>query len=204
MLNERALKESELRYRRLFEAAQDGILILDADTGMIDDVNPYLIKMLGYSRDEFIKKKLWEVGAFKDVEASQEAFETLQAKEYIRYEDLPLKTKDGQLIQVEFVSNVYLVGDKKVIQCDIRNITEHTRIIAALQENEKTYYELVNQSQDGFFVIASSGNILTVNKAICQALDYSQEELLRMNIWDIIPKKYLDQYRKRLKNFSFR
>jgi PAS domain S-box-containing protein len=122
-----ALKDSELRYRRLFEAAQDGILILDARTGMIEDVNPYLMKMLGYSREEFVQKKLWEVGAFKDVEASQEAFETLQVNEYIRYEDLPLKTKDGRLIQVEFVSNVYEVGREKVIQCNIRDITQNKR-----------------------------------------------------------------------------
>src|SRR6185436_4898424 len=106
-----------------FEAAQDGILILDAETGMIEDVNPYLITMLGYSREEFVEKKLWEVGAFKDIQASKEAFEALQQKEYIRYEDLPLKTKDGRLIQVEFVSNVYLVGSEKVIQCNIRDIT---------------------------------------------------------------------------------
>lgn len=118
------LKDSELRYRRLFEAAQDGILILDAKTGMIEDVNLFLINMLGYSLEEFVKKKLWEVGAFKDIEASKEAFEALQEKEYIRYEDLPLKTKDGRLIQVEFVSNVYMVDDEKVIQCNIRDITE--------------------------------------------------------------------------------
>src|SRR6185503_8136220 len=109
------LKDSELRYRRLFETAQDGILILDARTGMIEDVNPYLIKMLGYSREEFLKKKLWEVGAFQDIEASKDAFEVLQDTEYIRYEDLPLKAKDGRLIQVEYVSNVYLAVDEKVI-----------------------------------------------------------------------------------------
>jgi PAS domain S-box-containing protein/putative nucleotidyltransferase with HDIG domain len=122
-----ALKDSELRYRRLFEAAQDGILILDAKTGMIEDVNPYLINMLGYSRAEFIKKKLWQVGAFRDIEASQDAFQALQENEYIRYDDLPLKTKGGKLIQVEFVSNVYWVGDEKVIQCNIRDITERKR-----------------------------------------------------------------------------
>jgi PAS domain S-box-containing protein len=127
------LKDSELRYRRLFEAAQDGILILDAETGLIEDVNPYLIKMLGYSRAEFVKKKLWEVGAFKDIKASKEAFEILQESEYIRYEDLPLKTKDGKLIQVEFVSNVYLVGNEKVIQCNIRDITARRQAEAALQ-----------------------------------------------------------------------
>src|SRR5512144_3343697 len=108
------LKTSEIRYRRLFEAAQDGILILDAETGAITDVNPFMIHMLGYSREEFVEKKLWEVGAFKDVEASQDAFEALQKNEYIRYENLPLRSKSGKLVDVEFVSNVYLVGGEKV------------------------------------------------------------------------------------------
>jgi diguanylate cyclase (GGDEF)-like protein/PAS domain S-box-containing protein len=130
------LKESELRYRRVFETAQDGILILDAKTGMIEDVNPYLINMLGYSREEFVKKKLWEVGAFKDIEASKYAFEALQANEYIRYEDLPLKAKDGRMIEVEFVSNVYLVGGEKVIQCNIRDVTERKRVQDALLKSE--------------------------------------------------------------------
>jgi diguanylate cyclase (GGDEF)-like protein/PAS domain S-box-containing protein len=133
---ELSLKDSELRYRRLFEAAEDGILILDARTGMITDVNPYLIKMLGYSREEFVEKKLWEVGAFRDIEASQTAFETLQENKYIRYEDLPLKAKDGRLIQVEFVSNVYLVGGKKVIQCNILDITERKKDQDALLKSE--------------------------------------------------------------------
>lgn len=140
-MNEQKMKTSELRYRRLFEAAQDGILILDAETGAISDVNPFLIKMLGYSREEFIKKKLWEVGAFKDVEASQKAFEALQKNEYIRYDDLPLKTKDGRLIQVEFVSNVYLVGEEKVIQCNIRDITERKNAQNSLIENQALLLE---------------------------------------------------------------
>jgi diguanylate cyclase (GGDEF)-like protein/PAS domain S-box-containing protein len=130
------LKDSELRYRRLFEAAQDGILILDAETGMIEDVNPFLINMWGYSCEEFVEKKLWEVGAFRDIEASQIAFETLQENKYIRYEDLPLKAKDGRLIQVEFVSNVYLVNDEKVIQCNIRDITSRKKIQDALVKSE--------------------------------------------------------------------
>lgn len=133
---ELSLKDSEIRYRRLFESAQDGILILNAETGMIEDVNPYLINMLGYSRQEFIQKKLWEVGAFQDVEASRRAFQLLQEREYIRYEDLPLRAKDGRLMQVEFISNVYVAGNKRVIQCNIRDVTERRRAQAALVRSE--------------------------------------------------------------------
>lgn len=136
MVNVQQIKTSELRYRRLFEAAQDGILILNAETGAIKDVNPFLIKMLGYSREEFVEKKLWEVGAFKDIEASQQAFEALQKNEYIRYEDLPLRAKNGRLVDVEFVSNVYLVGDEKVIQCNIRDITERKHAQDALLKSQ--------------------------------------------------------------------
>jgi two-component system, cell cycle sensor histidine kinase and response regulator CckA len=118
------LRDSEARYRRLFETAQDGILILDAQTGSITDVNPYLMKLLDYSRQEFLGKALWDIGLFKDIEASKEAFKELQAKQYVRYEDLPLKTRAGQTINVEFVSNVYGVNGDQVIQCNIRNITK--------------------------------------------------------------------------------
>jgi diguanylate cyclase (GGDEF)-like protein/PAS domain S-box-containing protein len=135
-LVELSLKDSELRYRRLFEAAQDGILILDAETGAITDVNPFLINMLGYSREELMKKKLWEVGAFKDIKVSKNAFHALQKNEYIRYKDLPLRAKGGKLIQVEFVSNVYLAGGEKVIQCNIRDITERKQAQDALLKSE--------------------------------------------------------------------
>jgi len=131
-----ALKEPELRYRRLFDTAQDGILILDANTGVIEDVNPYLIEMLGYSREEFVEKKLWEIGPFKDIEASQDAFTALHENEYTRYEDLRIKAKSGKLYQVEFVSNVYPVDNEKVIQCNIRDITERKLAQDALLKSE--------------------------------------------------------------------
>jgi PAS domain S-box-containing protein len=119
----RLLEISEGRYRRLFETAQDGILILDAETGRIDDVNPFLIKMLGYSRDQFIEKSIWEIGFFKDIVANKEKFVELQRNEFVRYKDLPLKISDGNKLDVEFVSNVYLVNSTRVIQCNIRDIS---------------------------------------------------------------------------------
>jgi len=111
---------SETHYRNIFESAQDGILILHAETGKIVDVNPFLIEMLGYSKEQFIEKTIWEIGMFKDIVANKDKFMELQQKEIVRYENLPLETADGRKINVEFVSNVYLVANVKVIQCIIR------------------------------------------------------------------------------------
>jgi diguanylate cyclase (GGDEF)-like protein/PAS domain S-box-containing protein len=119
---------SELRYRRLFETAQDGILILNAETGRITDVNPFLINLLGYSENELLGKRLWEIGAFIDTRKSQEAYKKLQKNNYIRYEDLPLETRTGSKMEVEFVSNAYLVNNERVIQCNIRDISARKQL----------------------------------------------------------------------------
>jgi diguanylate cyclase (GGDEF)-like protein/PAS domain S-box-containing protein len=136
------LKVSESRYRRLFETARDGILLLNAVTAQIEDVNPYLIEMLGYSHDEFLGKKLWEVGSFVDIAQSKEMFSELQTDGYVRYKDLPLKTKSGAKIAVEFVSNTYDCAGILVIQCNIRDITERNADHAKILRNIHLYAAL--------------------------------------------------------------
>ena len=131
---EYALKVSELRYRRLFETAQDGILILNADTGQIDDVNPFLTDMLGYSRKQMLGNRLWDIVPFKDAGASKAEFRDLQRESYVRYDDIPLETRDGRAINVEFVSNIYQVNGDRVVQCNIRDITKRRRAEEKLKE----------------------------------------------------------------------
>ena len=125
---EKAIAASELRYRRLFESAKDGILIMDAETEKVIDVNPFLIDLLGFSHETLIGKELWELGLFKDRVDNQNKFAELLQKGYVRYEHLPLETADGRKIEVEFVSNVYQVSDHNVIQCNIRDITEQNKL----------------------------------------------------------------------------
>ncbi|GAK56252.1 diguanylate cyclase with PAS/PAC and GAF sensors [Candidatus Vecturithrix granuli] len=144
---EESLRESETRYRRLFETAKDGILLLDADTGQITSVNPFLIELLGYSREEFLGKRLWEIGLFKDTAASQSAFRELQQKHYIRYEELPLETRHGARVEVEFVSNIYRVNGSNVIQCNIRDISERVQARDQLRRANEDLSALVVELQ---------------------------------------------------------
>ena len=150
--SEERLRTSELGYRRLFETAKDGILILDAKTGKITDANPFLVSLLGYSLDEFIGAQLWEIGPFKDIKECKLAFAELQEKEYIRYESLPLETKDGRSIAVEFVSNVYALStETRVIQCNIRDITQRKQMEEALRQSEERFRLALRNSPISMF-----------------------------------------------------
>jgi two-component system cell cycle sensor histidine kinase/response regulator CckA len=167
---EESIRDSEIRYRRLFEAAQDGILILDANTGLITDVNPFLMELLDYSAEEFIGKALWEIGPFKDVAASKTAFRELQAQKYVRYENLPLSTRAGRSINVEFVSNVYRVNHKKVIQCNIHDITQRKRKeMTEQQVRQAQKMEAVGQLAGG--VAHDFNNLLGVILGYCEVLE---------------------------------
>jgi PAS domain S-box-containing protein len=173
---EGALRGSELRYRRLFESAKDGILILDATTGHITDVNPFLAEMLGYSHEELLGRKLWEIGVFEDAKSSRNALAELQKKGYIRYEDLPLETKSGKRIDVEFVSNVYEVDGRRVIQCNIRDISDRKRAEIALRHSEERYRVLFEQDTAGDYIATPNGKLLACNTAFASMFGFATAE----------------------------
>jgi PAS domain S-box-containing protein len=145
---------SEDRYRRLFEAARDGILILDAVEARVLDANPFMVELLGYSLGELLGKELWEIGLFSEIRASQAVVETLLRDGYVRYNHLPLVAKDRTEIEVEFVSNVYPERDTKVIQCNIRDITER-RLLERLATKQARDSETASQRKDEFLAMLS-------------------------------------------------
>ena len=173
----KALQNSEKRYRRLFQSAQDGILILDAETGMVVDANPFLLQLLGYAYDALCGQYIWDLGGFKDIAASREAFKTLQDNEYIRYEDLPLETLNGQPIDVEFVSNVYLVDGSKVIQCNIRDITARKEAEA----ERKRFMAAIKQAGDAIVITDAQGAMQYVNPTFERTSGYTSDEAIGRN-----------------------
>ncbi|NCB19237.1 MAG: PAS domain-containing sensor histidine kinase [Bacteroidia bacterium] len=188
-LMKRALVLSEIRYRRLFESAKDGILILNAITGKIVDVNPFLIDLLGFSKNEFIEKHIWEIGSFKDIYENKEKFLELQKEEYVRYEDLPLVAFDGREIHVEFVSNVYLANHTKVIQCNIRDIAERVNV----QNENKFQANLINNVGQAIIATDMQGIVTYWNRAAENIYGWSSYEALGKNIISLTPAQQTNE-----------
>jgi len=173
---EEALQDSETRYRRLFETAKDGILLLDAETGMIVDVNPFLIEMLGLSHEQIVGKAIWEIGSFKDIAPNKNKFTELQQKGYVRYEDLPLETADGRKIEVEFVSNIYAVDHKKVIQCNIRDITERKQAEEAVKKSEALFRTTLYSIGDGVIITDKQGRVQYLNPVAEELTGWKEDD----------------------------
>lgn len=163
------LRASETRYRRLFEAAHDGVLLLDPATRKITDANPFMTRLLGYSRDSLIGKELFEIGLLQDEAASKDMFRRLQRKHSVRYEDLPLADRTGRLHEVEVVANLYQEGGRPVIQCNIRDITARRQTEELLRRNEALLFALVEEAPLGMYVINSRFQLVQANPPACAA-----------------------------------
>ena len=181
--SEQDIQAAQLDYQRLFQAAKDGILILDAETGKISDANPSLVQMLGFSHAELVDKPIWELGAFRDIVSNKAKFEQLQSEGYTRYENLALETRDGRKITVEFVSNVYLAGERNVIQCNVRDITE--RKIA--EESSIRLAAIVNSSDDAIIGKTLEGIITSWNPGAERMFGYSASEAVGASICMLFP-----------------
>ncbi len=186
---EQALRASELSYRRLFEAARDGILILDVDAGRISDVNPFLVELLGFPRSEMVGKTVGELSPFKDIVSNQTMLKRLQQDGYVRYDDLPLETRDGRKIAVEFVSNVYQAGDKKVIQCNIRDITRRKQA----EQTSIRLAAIVEFSDDAIIGKDLNGIVISWNKGAEKIFGYTASEMVGASILRLIPADRRDE-----------
>ncbi len=166
---------------------------------MIVDVNPFLIELLGFSKENFIEKTIWEIGFFKDIIDNKDKFLELQQKKYVRYEDLPLETADGRGINVEFVSNVYLVNNQKVIQCNIRDITRRKETEAGLEKTRKELAEIkktadelsrfaeniIDTVREPLLAIDKDLRVMKASRSFYEVFQVSPEETIGQLIYDL-------------------
>ncbi len=153
------IKASETRYRRIFETTKDGLLLLDAETGLVKDVNPALIELLGYSREIFLGKKFWELDFVNGVASNEADFMKLRQKKHTRGKDLTIKTHAGRRVHVEFISNAYLTDHSHMIQCNIRDISERKEAEKAWSEERRRLNFTLEKTRTGIDVLDAEFNL---------------------------------------------
>ncbi len=203
---EEAVHVSEIRYRRLFEAAHDGVLLLDPATRKITDANPFMSRLLGYTYEQFLGKELYEIGLLGDESASREMFQKLKVSHRIRYEDLPLKTQAGRHQEVEVVANLYQEGSKAVIQCNIRDITARKLAEDALRRNEALFSALIDQAPIGIYLVNAEFCVQQVNpialhvfKDVVPLIGRDFSEIVRSQWKPQVAKNVISRFRHTLK-----
>ena len=190
-----AFRASEIRYRRLFETAHDGVLLLDPVTRKITDANPFMTKLLGYTHNQLVGKELFEIGLLKDEVASKEMFRKLKRKHEVRYDDLPLESRRGQHQEVEVVANLYQEDGHAVIQCNIRDITE--RKLATMHSLRLA--AIVESSDDAIIGKDMLGNITDWNRGAEKIFGYAASEMVGRSLNRLIPANRLGEEEKILR-----
>jgi PAS domain S-box-containing protein len=186
---ENRMRVSEIRYRRLFEAAQDGVLLVDPSTCKITDANPFMTKLLDYSHDQLVGRELFEIGLLKDEVASQDMIQKLKSEHQVRYEDLPLESQGGRHQDVEVVANLYDENGRSVIQCNIRDITTRKKV----EEHNKLLMAEVNHRAKNLLSVvqavarqtARKGDPKTFVERLAERIDglAASQDLLVANQW---------------------
>ncbi|HVZ65165.1 MAG TPA: PAS domain S-box protein [Lacunisphaera sp.] len=190
---ETELIASESRYRRLFEASRDGILIINAGTGVVVDANPFLIGLLGRSREELVGKRLWEISGFRALVADATAFAELCGHETVHFEDRAIVAANGRRLAIEFVSTVYAVDHHTVMQCNLRDITDRKQAELALQQSqeklrgeEARFRALVEKSFEAVSVLDVRGHRIYASPSTERVLGYPTEELIGRSAFDFV------------------
>jgi diguanylate cyclase (GGDEF)-like protein/PAS domain S-box-containing protein len=199
---EAVLRENELRYRRLFETARDGIVLLSATSGAIIDLNPSFLAMSGHGPDELLGKSLAEIRPFAGADAALVIVKELRTQDHIYYSDLPFYSRDGALLSVELIGSSHLIGGERILQCSFRDITKRKAMEDELWKAESRYRALFNKAAIGIAIVDAAGRITESNQAFEKMLGYSEQELLGRQFTDFThPEDIIedrDRYRELL------
>ncbi len=172
-------QEAEVRYQRLFETAKDGMLVLDAETGLLTDVNPYFLDLTGYAREEFLGKRLDENPAFRGTRVGRSLMAETHDNELVRHDALPIIVKNAQRMDVELIANRYTIGNQQVVQVNIRDVTAREQTNRALRESEQRFRMIVESVRDyALFQMDLTGLISTWNPGAERLLGYREAEIL--------------------------
>ena len=194
---EERLGESEEVYRNMIELSPDGIVVLDAK-GRILLCNTATYRISGYSKDEMMGKHFLKVGVIRvrDVPQYLKQFNSHLRGKTVRSFEFTFYHKDGTRRLVDVCTNLLKLGDKKLVQISIRDITERKRAEEALRESEEKYRTLVENATDFIYMIDADDRILSLTQSAARFLEKEPGELIGKKVFDMFPKEMAARFSK--------
>ncbi|MDT8318228.1 MAG: PAS domain S-box protein [bacterium] len=185
---EKELRESEETFRHTFETSRDGLLLVEPQTGEIKRVNPAIVEILDRPAGELVGKNLWDVGLLKETVDVQGLMRKLKGEGFIFYDAAPLKTRQGLIISAD----IHLVDRARLVQCNVRNVSERKKTADALIESEEKFRTIFENVTDGILMTdMEDKRFFLANGTICRMLGYTKEEINQLGVMDIHPEKDL-------------
>lgn len=170
---------AEVRFQRLFETAKDGMVVIEAETEAVLDVNPFLLWLTGFSREDFVGKSIADAGALLHLEHAADVMKEVQQSDMVRYDDVQITTRSGDAVSVEVVANRYTVGSQPVVQLNVRDISARKKAAVALSESEERFRLVVESVRDyAIFQVDQEGRIITWNAGAQHLLGWEAHEVL--------------------------
>jgi len=170
---------AEIRFQRLFETAKDGMIVVDAESGAVEDVNPFFLQLTGFERAQFVGRSFADAGAAMEFRPAKEILPATERTEIVRYDDVQIKSAQGQAISVEVVANRYTVGTQPVVQLNVREIGARKAAARALAESEDRFRLVVESVRDyAIFQIDGVGKIITWNAGAQRLLGWPEHEAI--------------------------
>jgi PAS domain S-box-containing protein len=190
---ERELSESEERYRRAFETSRDGLLLVSKKDGSILNSNDAARNLLGYSKKQFLKKKLYQIGITKDAKDFYQVAAKLEKDALVYYEDLPVHAYKNHKI----ITEVFLVDRAKVLQCNIRDITARKKMKSDLLRLKELQFKTLLENITGkVFFKDRNAHYIICNENYAEDLNIKPEEIIGKTDRDFFSKKVADKYRR--------
>ena len=191
---ENALSESEGKYRKLIETANDAIFIADAESGIILDVNRRAEEMMNMPAEEIIGMHQKELHPEDKAGDYKQIF-----REYVRNGDgisdeVVVCRKDGHKIPVEISASVIEWGGKKVVQGIFRDITRRKRVEDALTQSKEQMQYILDNTTSVIYIKDAQGKYIIVNRQFLDLFHITKEEIIGKTNHDIFPKEMADTF----------
>ena len=183
-LTQKILRESEEKYRKLFEEAMDAIIVADVKTGILIDCNRAASELVGRQKSELTGKHQRILHPEKNTTGFTSSFKQHLKDKEGQVIETQIITKNGEIKDVAIKASLFDIKGMKVLQGIFRDITERKKAEEVLRESEERYRALFEQAPIGIGIATSDAIVIDANQGMQAITGYSKEELEKINLSD--------------------